>query len=308
MKAKIFLARGMSRLFFAILYILDIFIIYCITGDILYTVIGAAAILVSLAIQMGISLIALKAHSLRNATSSDASYLQSCMDEVMRRSTSVGRKHKIHLWIADNESLNCYTVGNNIVVNKSLLRLGDSSMIEACLAHELSHVLNCDWYFSALMTLNIFVTMCSLSLFLFGMGVALVLIMVILFSIIFSAWAGFAVGTMIGKVLKFFSKLITSIFYYTTKAFSAFLCRRQEFEADRYAAILGYSFAIINIIHLIEQHERHSIQTSWIEELLNDHPSAYRRIAHIERLEAKLSEIEHINQNRNVILYENPFD
>lgn len=309
MRGKIFLARIMSRLFFVILYSLDIVFIHHLTNSILYTSISAVVILIALIIQMGISLLFLKAHSIKNATLSDANYLQSCMDEVMNRSVSIGRRRKkIRLWIADNESINCYTVGQSIVVNKSMLRLGDSSMIEACLSRELSKVYNYDWFFSALLKLNVLAGMCLLVLTLFGTSVVIILIAVIIFSIIFSAWAGFAIGTMIGKLLKFLSKLIISAFYYTSKVFSVLLCRRQELEADRFAVLLGYSNAIVNLFYLKEQLERHAVQTTWIEDLLNNCPSNYRRIAQIEKIQAQITRLEQEQLNREMIIYENPFD
>ena len=203
MKVKSILGRYMSRVLFIFFYTLDIVRIYYLTGDILYTAIGAAVILGVLAIQMGVSLLTLRVHSVKNSSRGDANYLLSCMDEVINRSVAVGRKRKkIHLWIADNESLNCYTVGRSIVVNRSMLRLGDRRMLEACLSHEYSHVLNYDSFFTAILELNIFVGLCGLGLSLFGVAVAIVLIVALVFGLIFSSWIGFTIGTIFGKAIK----------------------------------------------------------------------------------------------------------
>lgn len=87
-----------------VLYAFDIAGIYYITGDITHTVIGAAAILCILAIQMGVCLLTLSAHSIKNSPWDDANYLQNCMNEVMRRSITIGRRHKkINLWIMETE-------------------------------------------------------------------------------------------------------------------------------------------------------------------------------------------------------------
>ena len=138
---------------------------------------------------------------------------------------------------------------------------------------------------------------------LFTSSVALV------FGMIFSSWIGFTAGAIIGKVLKWWFGLVMRAFYYITKVFSSFLCRRQAFEADRYCALLGkdYSRAMINMFHLEERMERHTVQTSWIEDLLDDSPSHYRRIVQFERMEEEIARIEQTEQNYEVMPYENPF-
>lgn len=309
MRKKFYFSRYMSKVLFMLLYLMDIFFLYYLTGDICYTTAGGLGIFVILAIQTGISLMTLKAHSLKHSPMATAQYLQSCMDEVMRRSVAVRRKQKkIRLWIADNESLNCFAVGQNIVVNKSMLRLGDRSMLEGCLSHELSHVYNMDSAFTTLLELNLFIGLCTLCLVLFGAGAGIVLVISILFSVFFSSWAGFTAGSISGKLLKFCFGLITRAFYYISKLFSAFLYRRQEFEADRYAALLGYSQAMINLFQLEERTEHHAVQTSWIEDLLNDHPSNYRRIIQFEKIEEEIARIQPITTNNSQIIpYQNPF-
>jgi len=308
MKVKSIFARSMSRVLFAVFYMLDIAGIYYFTGDISYTVIGATAILAILAVQMGMCLLTLKAHSIRNSPRGDSNYLQSCMDEVMRRSVSVGRKQKtVHLWIADNEALRCYAVGNHIIVNKSMLRLGDRTMLEAELAHQLSRVYNWDSVFSSFLKLNIFAGMCILGLSMFGWAVVTILIASLIFGIFFSSWVGFTVGTAIGKAVKWCFNLVMRAFYYISKAFSAFLCRRQAFEADRYTALLGYSRAMMSLFQLEERMERHAVQTSWIEDFLDDNPSHYRRIVQFERMEEEIARLEQIEHNYEVMPYENPF-
>lgn len=308
MKGKIYFARGMSRVLLTVLYAFDIAGIYYITGDILYTAIGAAIILCIMTIQMGVCLLTLRAHSIKNSPRGDANYLQSCMDEVMRRSVAVGRRRKIiHLWIADNEALRCYSVGNNIIVNKSMLRLGDRTMLEAGLANQLSRVYNWDSIFSLLLKLNVFAGMCLLGLSLFGSAVAIILIVALIFGMIFSSWIGFTVGTIMGKAIKWCFGLVMRAFYYTTKVFSAFLCRRQAFEADRYTALLGYSRAMVGMFRLEERMERHAVQTSWIEDLLDDSPSHYRRIVQFERMEEEITRLEQNEHNYEVMPYENPF-
>ncbi len=242
MRSKIYLARGMSRVLLAILYGIDIVAIYNVTGDIAFTIIGAVVIPGILAIQAGVCLLTLRAHSIKNSPRGDVNYLQSCMDEVIRRSVAVGRKRKtVHLWIADNESLRCYSVFNNIIVNKSMLRLAERTMLEAALANQLSRVYNWDSVFSMLLKLNIFAGICLLGLSLLGTAVVIIFIVILIFGMIFSFWIGFTAGTIIGRAIKWVSSILMRAFYHITKVLSSFLCRRQAFEADRYTALLGYS-------------------------------------------------------------------
>ena len=124
---------------------------------------------------------------------------------------------------------------------------------------------------------------------------------------IFSSWIGFTVGTIMGKAIKWLFGLVMRAFYYTTKVFSSFLCRRQAFEADRYTALLGYSRAMVGMFRLEERMERHAVQTSWIEDLLDDSPSHYRRIVQFERMEEEIARLEQAEHNYEVMPYENPF-
>lgn len=306
MKIRMFIARGMSRTLFIILYLLDVGAVYYVTKNIEYALIGAFSVPVVMAFQMAFSQLALKAHSIRNSVRNDAAYLQSCLEEVLRRSETVGRrKAHISLYIADNESLNCYSVGHSIIVNRSMLRLGDRNMLEGAMAHELSHIYNFDSYFSALLRLNIFAAICVLGIGALGVSTVIVLIAVLLFSLIFSSFIGFTAGVFTAKMAKSVSKLVTRVFCFISTAFSAFFCRCQDYEADRFAVLLGYSSAMLNLFRLEERTERRVVQTSWIEDLINEHPSNYRRSVQIERLEEIINK-QSINEYE-ALPYNNPF-
>lgn len=290
MRGKIFAARYFSRVFLILLYALDIIVIFRLSGNPMYSLIGAILIPCIIGIQLALNLLTLNAHSIKNVTRDDAIYLKNCMDEVMKRSIAIGRKRiNIRLYIADNDSLNAYTVGRNIVVNRSLLRLGDRSILEGILAHELSHAYNYDSFFKALLELNIFAVICLLTLVFFGTAIITVLIIVIIFGVVFSSCVGFTIGTFVGKLMKHFFRLFICVFNFVSRLFAAFLYRRQEFEADRFAVLLEYGRSMINFFTLEEHTEHSAIQTSWIENLLNDHPSNYRRIVQIERFEEKIN-------------------
>ena len=303
------IARCMSRVIFAVLYLTDLYFILRVTKDLYAVGIGAGAIWVLIAAQTGFNLISLKAHSLSSAVRTDANYVQICMDEVIRRSVSVGRKSKkAHLWIADNESMKCYTVGNNIVINRSMLRLGDSSMLEGCLAREYSHILNADYYLKALVNINVLCLLCFAGLMSFGTAAVIVLISAVVFGIIFSACAGFIMGSVIGKALKKIFGLLLRVYYYICKAISAALCKKQVYEAYRYSALLGYSSGMRYYLRLLERTDQRAVQTSWAEDLLNDQPSNYRIMAQLDRIEAEISRQETERGNHQITYQNNPFD
>lgn len=308
MKTRITIARCMSRVIFAVLYLTDLYFIFRVTNDIYAACIGVGAILVLIAAQTGFNLISLKAHSLSSATRTDANYVQRCMDEVVRRSVSIGRKRKnARLWIADNEALKCYTVGNNIVVNKNMLRLGDSSMLEGCLACEYSHILNGDYWLKALVNINVLSLLCFIGLMSFGAAIGIVLLAVIVFGMIFSSWTGFIMGSVFGKVLKKFFGLLLRSYYYICKGFAAFIYKRQAFEADRYSGLLGYSNGMRSYLRLMERMDQRAVQTSWTEDLLNDKPSNYRRISQFDRIEEEISRQEAERENHRITHHNNPF-
>jgi Zn-dependent protease with chaperone function len=306
MNCKTTIARSLSRILFATLYVIDIVGLYYISGDVSLAMSGAVAIWVILFIQMGISLLSLRVHSLTNSKRGDAEYLRDCMDEVLSRSEYVGRKRKkIRLWIADNESLNAYNIANNIIVNRSLLQVGDMNMLEGLLAHELSHAYCCDWWFTALLSLNVFIGICYAGVAFLGAAIVVFLIVALLVGLLFSSWLGVIAGGYAFKFIKSCFKLFTRGFYYITKLFSAFLSRRQENEADRYACLLGYGSALLNFFRLAERVERHSVEKSWIEDLLSEHPTNYIRTNRIERMQEVISRQE--EELHESLPYENPF-
>lgn len=309
MKNKIFISRYLSKVFTFALFLFDLICIFRLTGNHIYTAAGAAIIPIIISLKMGIDLLMLKAHSLRNSCISDEYYLQSCIDEVMNRSMSIGRKPmKVRLWIADNESLSCYTVGRSIVVNKSMLRLGDRAMLEGALSHELSHVYNLDSLFASLLEINLVAALCVLGLCLLGASAVIVLVTVIIFGLIFSSWIGFTAGTFLGKAMHNLNRIAVRAFYYICKGCSAFLYRRQEFESDRFAGLLGYSNAMISLINLNERMNRRAVQTSWTEDLLNKHPSDYLRIVQFERIKDEIDRAEQQYENNGDLPYNNPFN
>lgn len=306
MKRKITIARTLSRVLFAVTYTLDVVGLYSLSGDIFFALCGAVTIWLILFAQMGISLLSLRVHSLANSRRGDAEYLKSCMDEVLNRSVSVGRKRKsIRLWIADNESLNAFNIGNNIIVNRSLLRLGDRNMLEGLIAHELSHAYCCDWWFISLLSLNVFVGMCYLGVTFLSVSIVVFIIVALIIGLLFSLWLGFIAGGYAVKFIKACFRLFTRGLYYVTKLFSAFLSRRQENEADRYSCLLGYGNAMICFFRLSERAERHAVEKSWIEDLLSDHSTNYVRANRIERLQDEINRQE--EERFGALPYENPF-
>lgn len=308
MKVKSFLARWMSRTLFLIFYLLDIAGFYYLTGNLQYTAAWVAAIWIILAIRTGFTLITLKAHSVKNATYSDAAYLQNCMEEVLSRSTAIGRQRiKIRLYIADNESLNCYAVGRrSIVVNRSMLRLGDRSILESDLGHQLSHIYNMDPLFLSILEFNLFIGIFSFGLALFVASTAVILITALIFGMFFSSWIGYTIGTTAGKAIKKCFSLILRGFYYVHKTISALLCRCQNFEADNYSVWLGYANGLLTLLQLQESRQRYAIETSWIEDLLCCEPSHYRRASHILNLKHEIDMLEEAGYE--ALPYENLFE
>jgi Uri superfamily endonuclease len=64
---------------------------------------------------------------------------------------------------------------------------------------------------------------------------------------------------------------------------------------------------MVGMFRLEERMERHAVQTSWIEDFLDDSPSHYRRIVQFERMEEEIAWLEQAEQNYEVMPYENPF-
>ncbi len=279
MKFISFVSRYMSRVLFAVVYVLDILISYYAYGP-------ETALLVSLGIFFGISLQSLlalaflRAHSLKNSESDKAALLEQCMEEVI---SQYGKNRKVKLYISDDNSPNAYTVGYSIVVSRGLLDTRNTSMIKALLSHSYSHILNCDSIFAALVQLNsIFVTLfVGISFLSLSMGV--VIFGFIIITAICSGFWGIFFGRHLKDGMQFLRRNTFKAVCFILNFISVMLTRMQESEADRFCVRLGLSNGLKDYL---EQFQNVPVGNPKAEFLLGvHHDSVLRRIVKIEKAE-----------------------
>lgn len=175
-----------------------------------------------------------------------------------------------------------------ICVTTGLLTLLSEAELEAVLAHEVTHVINCD------------VMVMTLASFLAVVAAAIAR---------FSLWVG-AKGNVYGVIAMVFLLVCSAIAYVVTFVLVRTLSRYREFAADRGAAIItgrpsALSSALLKLTGLISQIPKRDLRTAaqinaffivpagrggFDEGLFADHPPIEKRIAALNRLEAQLQQ------------------
>lgn len=279
----------LSRVLFLTLYALDVYFAYLLTENENITAITALGLLLVLFIGSKVNLITLKAVPLRKCRSSDSERLIRCFDEVSHHGEQIGiRRRNVKLYIADNDSVNAFTIGGCIVVNRGLIYLNDTGALKAVIAHEYGHLINKDYWFSSLLRFNI-----SAILFLFLLGAAGSFFTIVIVFAILMEFLGASLFPvlLISKLLKGMFNIIFRIYHFILNAFAAILFRIQELEADKLSIRLGYTNSMKALLEYVSRQSDNTHMT-WTEIILNDHPSVYKRLARIEKIERQIEEAE----------------
>ena len=271
-----FIARNLSRLFFLVIYVFDICLAY-LTGGWQLAFIAIFGIILILEIEFGIALLMLRAHYLKKSRPSDSALLKQCMNEVM---AMYGKKHKIKLYISDENSMNVHTVGYSIVVDRGLLATSDTTMIKALLAHNISHVLYSNCAFSALLQLNLFGVVLFIGISLFGASIIFAGMIFIACWCAWSFWGGCFFGKHIKNILCKISSFLVKALFFISKIVCLLFTMLQEFEADNFAVSLGYGNSLRDYL----EYTANNTMRCPAECILGIyHPSNERRIVKIER-------------------------
>lgn len=178
-------------------------------------------------------------------------------ERVVDKNTSISKN--IQLFINDEECPNAFAIGQNtICVTKGLLTLSDEQ-IKGILAHEFAHISNKDT---------------ELQLVIYGGN--------FLLSLYFRIWD--IICTALEEKSVIMASLIRVVTYgwlkYPLDLLLRKASRNDEFEADKFAADLGYGNDLIEALDLIAQG---GYSKSLIERLYSTHPETDRRIVVIEQ-------------------------
>lgn len=275
----------MSVILSILLYLADIFTVYTFWGSIEFTVVAACLIPVAVVICMIISFLGIRPKSIKKLRKSDRAAVESALDELKFSAEQLGESlPKIHVFVNARNYVNAYAVGFNcVVVTMGLIKNygHDNRVFASVLAHEMGHIKHHDTVFSGLVIVNLIVNSIVLTFSLFGVGIVIVLIfslfMSVFFSDIITLYVSNAFGKVVGKIIGLLKTLIVAVLW----AICAVIFRKQELLADRYAAKeLGFAYELVYFLEDISAMD--SVDRTFIETLMDTHPSTYTRIKKIE--------------------------
>lgn len=197
-------------------------------------------------------------------------------------SKSKGLPKDIRWYIHNDDSINAFAVGlHTIGINIGMLNCCRDDEIAAILAHEFAHIAHRDALATTL-------SVQSNSLALLGKSVAVLAMRVIgtgigfLFKIISEDEL---VGTIMGFVAKAISWLFDiyiSIIFTICLAISYASCRKQEYDADWYAAQLGFKKPLIHAFGRFPTERKVSFVADITQMLYGTHPKTEDRIKRLE--------------------------
>lgn len=278
-----------ASVIFVVLYLLDIGIGYYLAG-----VGGAAFVAIALPIgiliQMKLALFQADAIRLENLSSHDKNRLALTFETVLQTAEQQGytfRKNP-RIFLSEDETLNGFSCGNAIVINRGLL---NSGCLEGVVAHEVKHWRFHDSYCSCLICNTITVlsllALCMLSVYV----LAIALFIGIIVAIFGGGTAGFLAGSLVGRLLGGVKNLILKAGLFMMRALQGLLSRHTELKADEFSTRLGYGEQLKQFLRLT--YERKNAM-SISAQLLSTHPSDSKRIGNIQRIQNQMAENEEI--------------
>jgi len=194
--------------------------------------VAAVGLFSLLAVSPAGDLVCLLSTGVRRPTREELNFLKPIFDEVYRRS---GMQKKIWLYISGDNFPNGQAMGTNIIAVSPPLLTCPAEEIKAVLAHELGHIKNRDTHIIAVC--------CILD----RMGVAAlaVAIGIILFlTEEFKIFLPFLIFVVMLKIIQVILNALIKLVYLSTR-------RGMEFQADAFAASLGYRQGMIGFLNRI---------------------------------------------------------
>lgn len=272
-----------SNVIFIILYALDIIAGAFIAGH-MGAVVVAAALPVCIFIQIKLTLFKADVVRLENLNSHDRNRLSLAFENVLRKGESLGYTFKNpRIYLSEEESLNGFSCGNAIVINRGLL---NSGCLEAVIAHEVKHFRFHDSITSCLIC-NTITVLFILIMFMTSIYILLIVLMAgLLAAFIGNGMTGIITGSVISRILGKIKNLFMRVSLFCMNAFQMVLSRQTEFKADEFAVRLGYGEQLKQFLRLTYNNRKNMSLT---EQLLSSHPSDSKRIANIQKIQNELS-------------------
>lgn len=211
----------------------------------------------------------------RSPSPEDGRYLQECLDDICLRAQLDPKEY--HLYIGAVNEYNAFALGKTITVFFPVLRDLPREEVIGIMAHEVGHIQNGHTRTGLLCVgMSWFNTIIKL---VFN-GIALICRLLF--------WIPF-----LGFVLNVFSLFIITIYnimdmllYIPTFLINRFGSRQQEYQADAYAAKLGYGPALASGLAKIEAYYGNR-KMSIFQRITCDHPGTDARIKAIRKIVEK---------------------
>lgn len=185
----------------------------------------------------------------------------------------------IKLYINSSQGINAFATGRKtICVTKGLLSISDEE-IKATLAHEFGHLSNKDTDLILLITIgNFMVTLLFVFFRIFFWFIALV--------------AGFVSESLVGLISGILVDGLLVLAMWAWTKFGILLVmhasRLNEFEADKFAAEMGYTHSLITLLDKIGDGAEG--ETGLFANLASSHPSSDIRIATLQENDGQITE------------------
>lgn len=266
-----------------IVFLLDFFIIFCLTGS----AFPAAAIIggMALYVLLGGYLTLIREGAVRfdKLPDYEKNILNDCriqLTEDVKRCSSVDIIGlKLYL-IPESDELQASSYGACCIsVTRGILSCTDPVTLNAVLAHEISHALNFDAEFRR-------AVFCSLILLLGAFSVISAIVVFAIFLIFllfrgFCHWLGIVIFQKMkkasGGIFRLIQKMIVGLYHFLIGLAS----RHAEYRSDKYSCMLGYGLQLAYFLRIADR-DSHQ-QLTWGDILYRSHPPIQKRIARLEK-------------------------
>lgn len=186
---------------------------------------------------------------------------------------------KIYLIPGDDDMQTTAYGANCVSVSRGILNNTDPVMLNAVLAHEVSHIINLDPEFNR-------AVFCSITLLVGTISVMSAVTMVIIFLIFlllscFRSWLGVMVfrGTTkaVGGIFGLLQRGIVAVY----RTLLSLASRHAEYRSDLYSCSLGYGLQLAHFLTIVVPESR--CHMTLTEALYRSHPPTQKRIARLEK-------------------------
>lgn len=197
-------------------------------------------------------------------------------------SKTPGLPKDIHWYIHEDDSINAFAIGLHIIgINVGMLNYCQDDEIAAVLAHEFAHIAHRDALATSLSVQSNFLALIGKAFAIFIIKAAGIGISFLLRFISENEFLG-TVFELITRIACLFFDIYISAIFTVCLAISYASCRQQEYDADRYAAELGFKGALIHMFKRLPPTPILSFSADIARILYGTHPKTEDRIQRLE--------------------------